>query len=107
MVADKDVESACKQYALDNEDAGGYVAKLTFEEDHRDFVKYTSDTWKDGVPVTKMFERNSEISLFIPAGTTVMGVVYTGRATGQELFEFVYGGVWYRTYAYIDDLEAI
>ena len=93
-----DVRAACEKYAQDNEDAGGQVMQVTLVDDVDLDCEYTKDSWEDGVPVTKGFSRNGSVGVFIPAGQVLMGVTYTGRASGCDIFEFRYGRTWYRTY---------
>ena len=45
--------------------------------------------------MTKMFRRNPDVKLRIPAGTKLRGVQYEGCATGQDMFDFYLNGVWY------------
>lgn len=96
----KDPIAACKSYADDNE---GVPVTFTLDKDLDDHFQYSGSTWDDGAPVAKMFERNDAIPLHVPKGTTLHGVVYTGRASGHQLCEFIYGQAWYRTYAVDDD----
>ncbi len=97
----KDILSACQNYATeDNSDANGKVMKVTLSKDYDGRCLYTDKVWPEGAPVCKMFDRNNAIPVFIPAGTEVMGVQYTGRASGDEVYEFVFRQTWYRTYVH-------
>lgn len=97
-----DIIEACKQYAKDNADANGQAMELELPDDLNETVQYTSNLWPDGVPVTKMFERNRRVRLMIAKGTKLQGVTYTGRASGSEIFEFLWKGSWYRSFTLSD-----
>jgi|SRR5579863_6467924 len=101
-----DTIAACRAYAIENRDAGGVARSVVLTEDVDTHCEYTKSMWEDGVPETKMFERNGSIPLHIPAGATLHGVSYVGRASGHHIFEFVYGKAWYRTYMVDDEPEA-
>jgi len=93
--------NAVTLYAEENAQDGteSCVMKVTLVEEceyHK--VDWTGETWEDGIPVTKGFERNNPVPLFLPAGITLKGVLYNGRASGMEIFEFPYGSCWYRVY---------
>ncbi len=88
-------EAAIQKYCADNADADGVVWEHRLTEDAEVRVKWTDSTWEDGVPVTKLIERSSARRLFIPAGTLVRGVVFVGRASGCQIFDFPYGSTWY------------
>lgn len=90
-----DKEAAIQQYCKDNADAHGVVYEHVVKVDTEVRLKWTDSVWSDGVPVTKMIERSKGRRLFIPAGTTVRGVVYYGRASGNQIFDFPYGNTWY------------
>lgn len=101
-----DAIAACKAYAKENDDASGVALSVTLDHDVNARLEW-ADTWEDGVPETKLFERNSTAPLHIPSGTTLHGVAYVGRASGHTLFEFVYGEVWWRTYHVEEDRSAV
>lgn len=89
---------AAAKYADDNADAEGELVESVIGNDiDTQYIQYTSDMWEGGVPVTKMFNRNDEIPLFVPAGTKLVGVTYIGRASGCRLVDFYYGRAWYST----------
>jgi hypothetical protein len=98
----KDTIAACRAYAAENQDAAGVAVSVVLTEDVDTHCSYTSSTWNDGRPESKMFERSGSVPLHIPAGAELFGVCYVGRATGANIFEFIYGQAWYRTYM-VDD----
>lgn len=91
----KDWTKALERYAQDNAQQGGRIVEVTVTEDMDLDVMWTDATWEDGVPVTKYFGRNPEISLHLPKGTVLKGVTYTGRSSGSTIFDFPYGKMWY------------
>lgn len=94
----KDPKAACIAYAKENADAEGTVMTCTLDGDLDGSFKW-AHTWEDGVPVTKMFERCERAApVHIPDGTVLMGVQYRGRASGHEIFEFIWGQTWYRAF---------
>jgi hypothetical protein len=90
-----DIEAAIHSYAEDLSRQWGTPAEVTLDRDRHVVLKWSSDTWEDGVPVTKMFHRNPNVSLRLPTGTKLRGVQYEGCATGQDMFDFYLNGVWY------------
>jgi hypothetical protein len=93
---DKDkLITALARYARDNANIGGKVVEVTLKEDFNDYVQWSTSTWEDGVPVTKCFHRNPEIPLFVPSGTKLMGITYTGMVSHTLIFDFYYGSTWY------------
>lgn len=90
-----DIEAAIRSYAADLSRQRGTPAEVTLDRDRHVVLKWSSDTWEDGVPVTKMFQRNPNVSLRLPAGTKLRGVQYEGCATGQDMFSFYLNGAWY------------
>jgi hypothetical protein len=73
----------------------GEVVQGVLEVDYSAHLLWTENTWEDGVPVTKCFERSDEIPVFIPKGTTLTAVQYYGRATGCPMLDFYFNKVWY------------
>ena len=90
-----DIEAAIRSYTADLSRQWGTPAEVTLDRDRHVTVEWTSDMWEDGVPVTKMFRRNPDVTLRLPAGTTLRGVLYEGAVTGQDMFSFYLNGVWY------------
>lgn len=90
-----DIEAAIRSYAADLSRQCGTPVEVTLDRERRVTVAWTSDIWEDGVPVTKMFRRNPDVTLRLPAGTKLRGVQYEGCATGQDMFSFYLNGVWY------------
>lgn len=90
-----DIDTAIRSYAADLSRQWGTPAEVTLDRDRRVTVEWTSDMWEDGVPVTKMFRRNPDVTLRLSAGTKLRGVKYEGAVTGQDMFSFYLNGVWY------------
>lgn len=90
-----DIEAAIRSYAADLSRQQGTPVEVTLDRDRHVTLRWTSDTWEDGAPVTKMFRRNPVVSLRLLAGTKIRGVQYEGYATGQGMFDFYLNGVWY------------
>jgi hypothetical protein len=90
-----DVAAACEAYAKENEEKGGKAFDLILQKDLDLHVQWTSNTWDDGVPVTKMFRRNDTIQLSLDEGTRVRGVTYAGWSSGKPQCDFVLNGIWY------------
>jgi len=89
------VNKACAAYADENKRLNAVVFDLVMTEDYTGDFAWTSDKWTDGVPVTKMFDRNEPITLELDAGTRLRGIAYVGNATGSNIIDFVLNGVWY------------
>jgi hypothetical protein len=98
-----DIIATCKQYAIDLRDVGGCAITVTLDKDVNAELQFTHNVWPDGVPVSKMFDRNGDVSIHMMAGTVLHGVVYTGRRTHMDICEFWYVDAWYRTYMVNDD----
>lgn len=90
-----DIEAAIRSYTSDLSQQRGTPVEVTLDRDRHVTLEWTSSMWDDGVPVTKMFRRNPDVSLRLPAGTKLRGVQYEGCITGQDMFDFYLNGVWY------------
>ena len=90
-----DIDTAIRSYTADLSRQSGTPAEVTLDRDRHVTVEWTSDMWEDGVPVTKMFRRNPDVTLRLPSGTKLRGVKYKGAVTGQDMFSFYLNGVWY------------
>ena len=100
----KDARAACEKYAKDNSDVHGQVLTCHVVKEFNDEFEFTSNVWEVGIPVSKMFDRNEPVPLFVPAGTDLTGVAYVGRRSGADIFEFAYGQAWYRAYVNLGHL---
>ena len=91
-----DTEAAIRSYyeELSQATAAKQVV-CTLDSDQHVTLQWTSDMWEDGVPVTKMFNRNPPVSLRLSRETILHGVLYEGFATSQDMFDFYLNGVWY------------
>lgn len=90
------LDAACRQHAKDHYDLNGKVVEVILKNDFKQTVNYTSETWDDGVPVTKMFNRNDDITLYISKGTVLKGITYVGKVSESLIFEFYHNGTWYQ-----------
>lgn len=104
---EEQLECAVTSYLAENIRAHGKIVECVLEDDLdlRD-VQFTSNMWDDGVPVTKMFDRNPTIDVSIPKGTHLKGVTYVGRATQAQMVDFYWAGMWISTSDDIDALNA-
>jgi hypothetical protein len=90
------VMAACKAYAQELHEQGAEVVTCTLDTNLDDEVPW-APTWGNGVPETKMFNRNDHAPVFVRAGETLTGVSFTGNS-GRMIFDFIRGSYWFRVY---------
>jgi len=95
MINRTNADAAVAKYAQDNEGAGERAVDFALKEDHQVEAMWTTQTWDDGVPVTKTFNRNPRQDRAFLAGTRIHGVTYIGRSSGCHVLDFHHEGVWY------------
>jgi hypothetical protein len=68
-------------------------------------VKVTKQTWPDGKPVTKNFERTGNKKFVLPAGAIVSGATFLKPSGTKKLHvTFVHESVWYECIKQADAL---
>lgn len=92
----KDLNISLEKYREENESQGGRIVEIRIRETMELKARWTTDTWEDGVPVTKMFHRNGMISVRLEVGTIIRGVAFCAWNNRHiAVLDFYYGGMWY------------